>query len=285
MIFYSLKEGFSGLQRARFATFISIMIIALTLSMLSIFALITFNVTHLVHVVQERMNLEIFVDNSIDDKEINILKNKILAVSQIKQVDYISNNDALKRFQDEYGEDLFELLGDNPLPASFVIYLNNTDYTLKQIKSLEVQLYEISGIEDVVYHGDIIHLIEKYSRIVYIADITLFAIAVVTAILLIGNTLRLTILTQKKTIAIMKLVGATRLFILKPYLVQGVLEGAIAGLIAAFIFWSLSLILKWRFPQLMVLPSYLYFSPFYMGIVLGFIGSWAGVKRFLSDRF
>lgn len=285
MIFYSIKEGFLGLQRAKFAAFISITTISLTLSLLSLFALVTYNVTRMVHVVQERVNVELFIDNSMNEKSLNILKNQLLAMTEIKQVEYITKEKALERFQREFGEDLFQLLGDNPLPASFVLYLNSETYALNQIQNLESQLIQIRGVEDVVYHGDIIYLIEKYSRIIYITDIILFAVAIISTIMLIANTLRLTILTQQKTINIMKLVGATRLFILRPYLIQGVLEGAIAGLIATVILACMILILKWRFPQFVVFPSYLYFTPLYLGIILGFSGSWVGVKRFLSSSF
>lgn len=284
-MFYSIKEGFLGLKRAKFSAFISITTISLTLSLFSLFSLITYNATRLVNIAQQRMNLEIFIDNSLDDKGITILENKLLSLSSIKRVDFIDKETALKRFQEEFGESMFDLLGDNPLPASFIVFLNNNDYTLKQIQNFEKELRLISGVEDVVYHGDIIYLIEKYRRIVYIIDIVLFAIAIVSTLLLVANTLRLTILTQKKTIDIMKLVGATRAFILRPYLVQGLLEGTISGAIATFILWCLVLILRWRFPQLITFPAYLYLTPLYLGIVLGFSGSWVGVKRFLSSSF
>lgn len=280
---YSVREALRGFQRARTATFVSISTITIALTLLGIFILFTVNLSEMIKAVHERLTLEIFIDNALSQENIEGLRREIQSIQGIQSVRFVSREDALQQFQQDFGQDVIELLGDNPLPASFQVQIRQEMRSLNNIQTIESTLESLDGVDDVMYHGQFFQLVEKYSRIIYIADGIIFIIALFSAIILIANTLRLTILTQKKTIAIMKLVGATRAFILRPYLFQGLFEGGIAGAIATLIIWMIGLFLRWRFPQIVQWNVWLYLVPFILGSILGLLGSWIGLKRFFRS--
>ncbi len=280
---YAIREGLRGFQRARLATIVSISTITISLTLLGIFILFTAHLSEMIQTVHERLTLEIFIDNGLNEENIEGLKREIQSISGIQSVRFVSKTDALKQFEQDFGQDVIQLLGDNPLPASFQVQIRQENHSLNHIQNIETKLKSLAGVDDVMYHGKFFQLVEKYSRIIYWIDGIIFVIALLSTIVLIANTLRLTILTQKKTIGIMKLVGATRTFILMPYLYQGFFEGAIAGTIASFFIWCIGIFLHWRFPQLVEWNPLLYLVPFILGSFLGFLGSWIGLKRFFRS--
>ncbi|MFC1501825.1 cell division protein FtsX [bacterium] len=280
-LLYSVREGFEGLRRARFATLLTISTIGITLTLFGVFSIITLNVQTIVNQFKGKMVLEVFIDNSLSSSQVQLLKGEITAVEGIEEVIYISKEDALKRFQTEFGQDPTTLLGDNPLPQSFQVKLHSNQRTPARAGQIADRLEQLSGIDEVVYHGTLFSIIDRYSRIILLVDIVLLFIVLLSAVLLIANTLRLTILSQKKTIQIMILVGATEGFIRRPYLIQGLIQGGLGGGVAAFVVWVCVQVLSIRISNLLEVPFLLFVMPLILGSLLGIIGSHIGLKRFL----
>jgi len=144
------------------------------------------------------------------------------------------------------------------------------------------KIESIEGVDEVVYHENLYRILDKYSRIVIIVDITLFSIVLLSAIFLIANTLRLTIYSQRKTIQIMELVGARREFIRRPYIIQGILQAGVGGGIASLVIWALWKGIEFRFPHLVEISTLLVLMPIILSLLLGCWGSILGLKRFLK---
>ena len=124
-LIYSFREGMLGLKRARLATTIAISTVAITLTLLGIFIVLTVNVQRVIGLLNERLNVEIFIDNSLDPYSIKLLQNNVSDIEGVEAVTYISKEEALERFRDEFGEDPLAILGENPLPASLLVKIKN----------------------------------------------------------------------------------------------------------------------------------------------------------------
>jgi len=281
-LLYSLREGIIGLRRARVATFVTISTIAVTLALFGIFLVLTVNVQRIVGLFRERMALEVFIDNSLNSEQIKKLGERLSSLSSVRKVTFVSKDEALRKFKKEFGEDPLTFLGENPLPSSFEIKVQQVAQTPQGVERLAKRIENIKGVEEVVYHGKLFRVVDRYSRIIIFADIFLSIIVLLAAILLVANTLRLTILSQRNTIQIMQLVGATKSFIRRPYIIQGVLQGGIGGAVGSIVVWILVRVVALRFPHLLEASFFLVSSPFVLGMVLGFLGSGIGVKRFLQ---
>ncbi len=281
-LLYSAHEGIIGLKRARMATAITISTVTISLILLGIFMVLTLNVHRIVGTFRDQMALEVFIDNGLSFEEIQLLEDQILREDGVAEVLFISREEALERFREEFGDDPLELLGENPLPPSFQIKIEQTWQTPEGIDGVAKKIERIGGVDEVVYHQNLFRILDQYSRVIIIVDIALFSIVLLSAILLVSNTLRLTIYSQRKTIQIMELVGASQSFIRRPYLIQGILQAGIGGCIASLVVWGLWRIIEFRFPHLIEISPLLILAPIILSLFLGFWGSILGLKRFLN---
>jgi cell division transport system permease protein len=271
-----------GLKRARLATTIAISTVAITLTLLGIFIVLTVNVQRVIGLLNERLNVEIFIDNSLDPLSIKILQNNVSDIEGVEAATYISKEEALERFRDEFGEDPLAILGENPLPASLLVKIKNEYRNPEKIVAVVKNIEGLKGVDEVIYHGRLFRLINQYSKVILAIDIGLFFIVLLSVILLVSNTLRLTILSQQKNIQIMQLVGATINFVRRPYLVQGVFQGFIGGVISMAIIWVIVQLIRFRFPHLLIVPLHVLVMPLLIGVVVSYLGSLMALKRFLN---
>ena len=281
-LIYSFREGMLGLKRARLATTIAISTVTITLTLLGIFIILTVNVQRVIGLLNERLNVEIFIDNSLDPISIKLLQNNVSGIEGVETVTYISKEEALERFRDEFGEDPLAILGENPLPASLLVKIKNEYRNPGKIVTVVENIKVLKGVDEVIYHDRLFRLINQYSKMILAVDIGLFFIVLLSVILLVSNTLRLTILSQQKNIQIMQLVGATINFVRRPYLVQGVFQGFIGGVISMGIIWVIVQLIRFRFPHLLVVPLYVLIMPLLIGVVISYLGSLMALKRFLN---
>jgi len=280
---YVIKEGLLGLRRTRTATFVTVSTVAVTFSLLGIFLLLTVNVGQFVGIFQDKLRMDVFIDNSMTDTSIQKLQQKLSLCSGVKSITYITPEMALEQFREDFGEDPLEILGENPLPASFQVYLKATHRSPKNADEVYHCLCSHEGVDDVVYHYRFFILLHQYRKGLFIGTLVLFIIVLLAALFLVSNTLRITIYAQRDKIAIMELVGATPAFIRRPYLIQGVLQGLMGGGIGMAALWIVIQIVQIRFPSLLQVPVWLYGFPLVLGMLLGYVGSILAIRRFLRN--
>jgi len=280
-LWYSFREGILGLRRARLATAITVSTVAVTLTLWGTFLVLTVNVRRIVELFKEKMALEVFIDNSLSSEEIRTLGKAISSAQGVEGVVFVSRQEALKRFREEFGEDPLMVLEENALPPSFQVKLKKELRSPEGIEAVAERLERLDGVDEVVYHGKLFRVADRTSRLVFIADGVLFFVILLSAVLLVANTLRLTTLSQRKTIQIMELVGATEGFIRRPYVIQGILQGGIGGAIGSLVVWGFVFGVRLRFPHLLEASFVLVLMPFFLGLLLGFLGSRVGLRRFM----
>ncbi|MCU0642683.1 MAG: ABC transporter permease [bacterium] len=271
-----------GLRRAKFSTFVSIFTIFISLAVIGLFVVFIFNVNWIMTQIKSRMELEIFIDNSFTKEQIDTLRSQIEEVAGIESVRYVSKEEAAEVFRNEVGRDIFEILDDNPLPPSFQVKLRPEVQTSSRAENISDQLANFDGVDEVLYRRDILVILERYFRLFLIISLGIGLVLAIGSIFLIYNTIKLIILSRRSVIEIMKLVGATRRFIRRPFIVEGVIQGIVGGTLAALFFSLLFQILKTEIPELIVVTQAVYPILIILGALLGLIGSMFALRKFLK---
>ncbi|NIR50767.1 hypothetical protein GWO43_28155 [candidate division KSB1 bacterium] len=285
-LLFFLKEGFGGLTRARFSSFVAMTTVAISLILIGIFLIVTFNLGQLFENLRSRVELEVFLDDSLDGVKIKELEKKIKRFEGVKEVAFISKDMAASEFKklfEDQQEDYFETLGYNPLPASYRVKLvenyRNSSGAEKVFQYLR-SLAEISE-EDIVYRREFLVLLEKYFKIAIALDLLIGGIVCLSALMLVSNNIRLIILSRQRIIETMKLVGATRLFIKMPLYIQGITQGFVGGIVSAVFLYGIIKLAAFEIPGYISVNVEIYAVLLGLGVVLGLTGSLIGVRRYL----
>ncbi|MDZ7318114.1 MAG: ABC transporter permease [candidate division KSB1 bacterium] len=279
---YSIVEGFKGLRRAKFSAFVSISTIFLALCLIGVFTILVLNVRHFVNQLKSKLELEVFVDNSLVEEQLAALQQQIAGLAGVDSVRYISKEQAAAIFKQEVGQDIFVILDDNPLPPSFQIKLQPTFQSSAQAMRLAATLRQLPGVDEVIYRHDLLVRLEQYSRLLLIIILGIGVLLAIGAIFLVYNTIKLIILSRRSVIEIMKLVGATQRFIRRPFMIEGMIQGLIGSSLAALLFYALATGLKDEIAGLITVDRMLYPGLILGGIFLGLVGSLLALRKFLK---
>lgn len=278
---YSIKEAFYGFSKARVSTFITIFASFFLISILAVFAVLSSNVYRIANILNANFDMQVYLANTLSDSEIQVLKHDLEKRDDIKEVRYISKEQAAEEFMQAFGNDIFDALEENPLPASFVLLLFENSSAKRDVDAFAAELQSQSEIDEVVLHQQSLNTLLKFSKISRLVLYILFVLVFLGSLFMISNTIRLIILARRPLIDTMKLVGATNAFIQRPFLIQGVLQGSIGGGAAAgFVYLFIKFVtLQW--PGLILFPNYSYLILIFSGVFFGLVGSIFAVKRFL----
>lgn len=279
--FYSIKEAFAGFAKARVSTFITIFTIFFLLSILSLFAALSLNVNRIINALNANYDIQVFLSNTITPLERQQLEAKIRDFEGVTHVQFISKEEAAIEFRQEFGEDIFDVLEENPLPASFVVSLNDDTRTRASLEQLGKELESELGIDEVVYHQPAFNALIQFSQISKIVISGLFLLVFLGSMFMVSNTIRLIILARQRIIDTMKLVGATNAFIRRPFLIEGVIQGVIGGGLVTALLYLVFQAIEWQWPGMIVIPNAFYLIVGLTGLLFGWVGSLFAVKRFL----
>jgi len=280
-IFFSINEGFKGFFKARLATTLSVSSITLTIFLTGLFVVFTINLQSWLGFLREKIEIELFVETGSTEKEIEQLKNKISQLEAIREIEYISKEAAAKRFEEEFGQNVYEVLEFNPFPPSIIIHLNEGYQNPSAISNLKNRLELFSNVEEVFYKKPLLEKIDKYVQIAYILGIIIGIVIIFIAIGLIFNTIRLTIYARKDMIHIMRLVGATEGFIRKPFLVEGLLQGFLGGSLASLaIYYGLKLVQIYIYPYVISFPA-VFIGLILFSMIIGLFSAYLSVGKYI----
>jgi cell division transport system permease protein len=284
---YTIQESLSGFRRTKLSSAISIATISISLLFLGIFAVVSINTTRFVEALRDRLEMEAFLREPVTRDERMSLERSVRGVEGVESVDFVSKDDAAKIFRQEFGEDVTQVLDFNPLPPSFKIRLKVSYRTAAQANSVSDKIRAIDGIESVRYRRGLLELIDARTKAVHSLSLGLGVLISLSAVFLVSNTIRLAIYAKRRLIRTMELVGATRTFIRSPFLLEGMLQGLLGGLVASTILYVLiEHTLRFFSPELsgyVQMDRSFYFLVVGAGAALGFIGSIISVTRFIRS--
>ncbi len=285
---YAVKEAMSGFKKSRLSSFASIFALFISLFSIGVFVTAGYNFNRLVKSIKEKIEIEAFIRDGISQTRIDSLRKVIKSMSEVEEVIYISKEEAAKIFEKEFGENIFSVLDFNPLPASFKIKLKEEFRSSRGVRSVVGKLRMIQEFEDIKYRKSLLEIIERRFRLLTRAFLFGGILLSLISIFLIINTIRLTIYAKRRLIRTMQLVGATRGFIMMPFLIQGFLQGLIGGLCSALIIYiSVEIII----PQLpddflsaVEMPIIFYPALIFLGCFLGLVGSWISARKYITYK-
>lgn len=283
---YLLKESLRGFNSAKLSTVASVITISLSLILIALYFTLSFNSNKLIKSIKDKVEIEVFIDDNLSQDEINTIKEKIRTVGGVKQITFVSKEEASKIFEKEYGKEMLELFESNPLPASFKISLYDEYKSLDRINKIKNQLSSVQNINDIVFPEKNLELIEKNTSGFLYINLVILIIITLSSVFLVSNTIRLVISSRRKIISTFKLLGATNSFIMTPFIIEGFLQGLFGGVFASVILYLLLIVYSSRFNQNEIKLDFFGFEYLgyliLIGILLGILGSIFSVKRFLK---
>lgn len=228
---YLIREGLRSLWQNKMMTLASVAVLSACLLLIGAAGLLSVNLNAAMQTIEDQNEVEIFILDSATEDQQTALANTIKNDATLQNYVYVSKQDALNEMKQKFGEDNPLLEGyeeDNPFPASYRVQLKDLA-TLKDT----VAVYEaLEGIEQINAPTDVADTLLSVSNLVTTVCFVFVAILVGVSLLIISNTIRLTVFNRRREINIMKYVGATNWFIRIPFLVEGMAIGLISALIA-----------------------------------------------------
>ncbi len=279
---FTFKEGLKGLSRARLASFLTITTVTLALVLIGFFITLFINIDRWVGEKRKNIEIEVYLEQVVTPEQVARIRQQLSQLSGLQHIEFISKQKAAERFKKEFGQDVVSVLGTNPLPPSFVIRLSPQYRNAQAIRTLSQTIEQIEGVNEVIYASGVLRLIDRYTTIIYLVLGGLGLVLILIIVILIHNSIRLIIYARREIIEIMKLVGATRAFIRRPFLVEGLFYGLVGGLLAsAILFGSLYFVKMLIYPPL-YLPTALYGLLIALGLLVGFVSSQISINKHLN---
>ena len=263
--------------------------ISLVLVMVGLLGLIVLHGKNLSNFVKENIVLNVVIKENAGDNEIFTLQSNLEKNESIKSTQFISKESAAKTLSKDLGEDFVKFLGYNPLSASIDVYLKADFANKERIQKLVTKLKKKEIVKDVIYQESLIDMVNENLKSISLVIIAFGFTLLLIAIALINNTIRLAMYSQRFIIRSMQLVGATKGFIRKPYIVSGMIHGLLGGIVAILLLLSTLYIAKTEMPELAMLQNYVEFGVLFaaiilMGIIISIFSTYFAVNKYLNQH-
>ncbi len=281
----ALREAIRSFGRTPVLSLLSVTTIAFALFVVGLVMLVGINVRAAIEQVGERVEVVMYLRRGTPLEAATVAMEDILAFPEVADAGYVSEEEALRRARAELEEfqDVFDDLAQNPLPASIEVRLLPAFRDAVHVEEVAQRLRGFRFTEDVRYGRDWIAKLDRLRSIAAAVSFLISAAFVAASIIIIGTTIRLTVLQRSREIAIMRFVGATSGFIRLPFLLEGAFKGAMGGVLALGMSYGAFLVVN-----RLVLEGR-FFAPaealgfVLAGMLLGLVASAASVGRHLQE--
>jgi cell division transport system permease protein len=276
----SVREALTASRRAPLLSMLGVVTIAFSLFAFGLFGLVAINIRKALEQVEERVEVRAFVSDSTEIESVAAAMKDIGEFPEVARVDYVSQEQALERARKEMGEfaDVFEA---GVLPASIEVYLRSGMRDPTTVKSVADRIRTYHFVDDVRYGEEWVEKLYRLRNIATVAGLALGIAFAAVAIIIIGATIRMTVLARAKEISIMRLVGATDMFIRLPFLIDGLVKGVLGGLLALVFVWVANRVVNEYFIQTIFFSREMIFLGVVGGAFMGVLGSLVSVGRHL----
>ena len=229
---YLISEGLKNVWRHKMTTFTAVFSLFLALYFVGLLATAGENTKSILQYLRSKYKIEVFFKQNIDLKAAKEVSDLILEIKGVRSSTVINKDDAVRIFKDQFGEDILGILGYNPLPVSAVVNLKRNSEEVLDATPIVNKIKKMDGVEEVRYQGHLIKKIERtYARVMKVFPWAAL-VFISVAVLVIYNTVKLSIFSRKDLINSLKLIGATRLFIQMPFIFEGLIDGIIATIVS-----------------------------------------------------
>ena len=290
---YHVKTAFNSLTRHFALTFSSATAVTVTLTLLMTFLVIAGNVSNFTYNVEDSLKIHSTIESTLTEQEINALKDKIESMKFVKSVTFSNKDQELESYLNELDDSakkLYEVYkGEgNPLLHAFIVEVTHGD----NLDTVNNQLLKMNGIHDSAYGGDSALMMVKAMDGVRITGGVFVVALSILAMILISNTIKSAIHARKDEIAIMRQVGATNGFIKFPFMIEGMFIGVLGSIIPILITYfgysylydilgGVFLVSMFKLQEVMPFVLYVCLTLLVTGMVVGVIGSFFAVNKYL----
>ncbi len=260
--------------------------IAMVLLMIGLLGLILVHANNLSRYVKENIVLNVFVDDAAHETDVRQLQTQLQSNPMVKQAIYVNKELAARNLEKDLGEDFVKFLGYNPLSISLDVYLNADYANNTDISKFKAQLLKNPLVKEVKYQQSLVDQMNQNITSISLVILAFTGIFVVVSVALINNTIRLAIYSQRFLIKSMQLVGATKAFIRKPFLLYGIWHGLLGGLIAVIILIGTLYLANLEVPDLVILQNNAEFGVVFLGVLglgifISAFSTYLAVNKFL----
>ncbi|MCU0338818.1 MAG: permease-like cell division protein FtsX [Spirosomaceae bacterium] len=247
----------------------------------------------LISIIKQNIEVRVMLDKELDSTKVATIQKTIAAKSFVlrtngqPQVIFFSKDQAAKEFIADTKEDFTAFLGDNPLHDSYRVRLQEDFFEEVKLRQIKAELEKIEGVTEAVYQENLADQINKNLTKAYLILATFAVIMLVIIVLLMNNTIRLALYSQRFLIRSMQLVGANNSFIQMPFLKNGAIQGLISGLIAAGLIVALQQLSLRYVEGLHILQEYeklaiILAGVLILGVLIGVASTYQSLARYLK---
>lgn len=282
-IYYIIDEALRTVSRHKGLTSISIVIMSLSLLMLAVFLLATDNVLRLVGQAQSEMKVYVYLDDDASQDAAEHLYRQILSMPEVSEVQFISREDAMRDFREQLGDDadLLGILRTNPLPNSLWVTPKDEARTRDAMVTLAGRIEPMNGVEEVRYGREFLDRFATVLKALYFVNAVVGFIVILSALFIISNAVRLTVISRRKTIEILKLVGATNPYIVAPFIIEGAFQAGVAAVLSLALLYGVAVLSRQAIPDVAFFSAEKSAVYLVTCVVIGSIGSFLALRRIL----
>ena len=283
--FYLVRQGFKNLWNNHLMSLASVGVLTSCMLLIGAALLLSVNISSVVNVLEDQSEAIVYLEDNLDSEEREVVRDGIIATGKVATIEFISKEDALRSMMESIGDDgiLFDAYDDNNnLPDSYRV-------TFHDVSELEITVAHITalpGVYSVSALTEVAEVITGVKKMVYIGGTIIIGLLIAVSLMIIGNTIKITVFSRRREINIMKYVGATNGFIRLPFIVEGISLGVISGALSyGIIYFAYDYIVKWVSSQnaswfSQIVSDLVPFTEVSQYLLIGFIGGGAFIGLF-----
>jgi cell division transport system permease protein len=284
-----LQKGIITNKKGQTSYISTIWSTALVLIILGMMGVLFFEAKNLTKSLRESITIQVELGGDADPNAYLAKKEALRTQPYIKNIEFVSKDRAAKLMQEEMGEKFIDILGYNPLFNSFNINIKSEYTDPAKLEKIKKELMQDDIIKDVVYPNDIATSLNKNINKISWISLAIIIFLIIVVVLLIDNTIRLAMYSDRFLVKSMQLVGATKWYIIKPYIIRSVLNGVIATLFSTMILMGIimfvstlidGLTIAHNLPQLLTIFAVLMI----IGLLISSLSTYMAVKKYLNYK-
>ncbi|UBM59316.1 permease-like cell division protein FtsX [Marinilongibacter aquaticus] len=248
----------------------------------------------LIKYVKQNIEVQVYLDNELSQGRKDSLKTELSQLPELetetkdrKVIQFISADDAAAKFLEETNEDYKDILGDNPFRDSYSIKVKEAHLSGGELALLKKKIEAIDGVYEVDYAKDFVQGITENANKAYLVLSAIVLIFLIATILLINNTIKLALYSQRFIIRTMQLIGATNMFIQKPFVKKGLIQGLIASIVACVLVFAMQQLAMSQLEGLSLIQNqtmmfYVMCIILLLGPMIGVVSTFQSITRYLN---
>jgi cell division transport system permease protein len=278
------REALKNVGRGGILTAAAVLAVTFAALIGGIFATAYYNLRTIYEELRSELYVDVYLAYETDEAQAKVIGDHLRQLPGVSRADYISREAAAEEFVGLFPEDseLLEALSENPLPASYRLYLQPEQDTPEEVAAVVERIVAVEGVDDAVYGQEWLANLERAAKVVGVVGAVVGGVLGAAAMLVVMSTIGLAVYARRDTIEVMKIVGATDGFVRVPFIGEGLIIGLVGGLVALAALYGGVEFLRTYGVKVHFLPASYWAGGLALAGLAGALGSAAAVRRFLK---